>query len=583
MAFPAPFLEELAARNPIEEVVGGYVALTRRGSNYFGLCPFHNEKTPSFSVSPEKQMYYCFGCGKGGGVFNFIMEQENLNYPDAVRFLAQRVGMELPEDDFHRENYRRRERLYSLCKDAARFFHEQFRSPAGEAARGYAAGRGLSPACLTRFGIGFAPDGWRGLLDAMTARGYSEQELLDAGLVVRNPQKGNVYDKFRNRLMFPIIDVRGNVIAFGGRVMGQGEPKYLNSPETEIFSKRRNLFALNVAKKTKREFLILCEGYMDAITMHQYGFDCAVASLGTSLTEEHAKLISNYTRELILTYDGDAAGQRASQRALNILEKTNVRVRVLKMQGAKDPDEYLHKFGPERFDRLLQGAENQALYQLQNIQQKYDLTVDEQRVAFMKEAAQMVAGLPNAVEREVYGGRAAEAAGVSLQTLLSEVERIRKQRRRQAQRQQEKVDLAPMTKRQPKIRGEQYDDPRSAQAEEQLLALVMQEPGLLDEISLQPEEFSSLLLGRAFAALRACWAQGVHPRLNTLGESFNGAEMSHLSAVLSRWDHTVSSEALKDCVNLIRNRNQANQVRTEEDLLAYQRSIQETKGLGANT
>lgn len=580
MAFPVPFLEELAARNPIEEVVGSYVALTRRGSNYFGLCPFHNEKTPSFSVAPEKQMYYCFGCGKGGGVVNFIMEQENLSYPDAVRFLAQRAEMEIPEDEFHRENYHRRERLYSLCKEAARFFHEQFRGPTGEAARAYAAQRGLSSACLTRFGIGFAPEGWRGLMEAMTARGYSEQELLDAGLAVRNQQKGNVYDKFRNRLMFPIIDVRGNVIAFGGRVMGAGEPKYLNSPETDIFSKRRNLFALNVAKKTKREYLILCEGYMDAITMHQYGFDCAVASLGTSLTEEHAKLISNYTHELILTYDGDSAGQRASQRALNILEKTNVRVRVLKMEGAKDPDEYLHKFGAEHFERLLQGAENQAMYQLQNIQQKYDLNQDEQRVAFMKEAAQMVAALPSAVEREVYGGRAAEAAHVSMQTLLSEVERIRKQRLRQAKRQQDKVDLAPMTRRQPRIRGAQYEDPRSAQAEEQLLALVIQEPGLLDEISLQPEEFSSPLLGKAFAAWRQCWTQGGSPGINTLGENFDAAEISHLSAVLSRWDQTVSSEALMDCVEVIRSRNRASRVQTAEDMLAYQKYIQGKKGLG---
>ena len=236
MAFPAPFLDELAARNPIEDVVGGYVALTRRGSNLFGLCPFHNEKTPSFSVAPDKQMYYCFGCGKGGGVVNFIMEAENLSYPDAVRFLAQRAGMEVPEDDAHREDYRRRERLYALCREAARYFHAVLNSPTGGPGRAYAAQRGLSQGCITRFGLGFAPEGWNGLRDAMRARGYDEQELLDAGLAVRSPQKNNVYDKFRNRLMFPIIDVRGNVIGFGGRVMGQGEPKYLNSPETEIFS-----------------------------------------------------------------------------------------------------------------------------------------------------------------------------------------------------------------------------------------------------------------------------------------------------------------------------------------------------------
>ena len=511
MPFPAPFLEELAARNPIEDVVGSYVALTRRGSNLFGLCPFHNEKTPSFSVAPDKQMFYCFGCGKGGGVVSFIMEEENLGYGDAVRFLARRVGMEVPEDDAHRENYRRRERLYALCRDAARFFHETLRSPAGEAGRAYAARRGLSQGCITRFGLGYAPDGWRGLCDAMRAKGYEEQDLLDAGLAVRNQQRGNVYDKFRNRLMFPIIDVRGNVIAFGGRVMGDGEPKYLNSPETEIFSKRRNLFGLNIARKTKRGYLILCEGYMDAISLHQYGFDCAVASLGTSLTEEHAKLISTYTKQLVLIYDGDNAGQKASQRALNILEKTNVQVRVLKLEQAKDPDEYLHKFGAERFERLLQGAENQTAYLLQGIRQKYDLGQDEQRVAFMKEAAALVAGLPSPVEREVYGGRAAEAAGVALSTLMAEVERLRRQRQRQARRQQEKEDLAPMTRRQPKIRNEQYANPRSAQAEEQLLAMVCAQPELMGQISLRPEEFSAPLLGRFYQALRAQWER-VSPR-----------------------------------------------------------------------
>ena len=583
MPFPATFLDELVARNPIEEVVGSYVSLTRRGSNYFGLCPFHNEKTPSFSVAPDKQMYYCFGCGKGGGVINFIMERENLSYPDAVRHLAKRVGMEVPEDAGHRENYRRRERLYALCKEAARFFHEQFLAPGGQAAREYAAKRGLSPACLTRFGIGYAPDGWRNLLEAMKAKGYEEQELLDAGLIVRKEQKGNAYDKFRNRLMFPIIDVRGNVIAFGGRVMGEGEPKYLNSPETEIFSKRRNLFALNVAKKTKRGYLILCEGYMDAITLHQYGFDCAVASLGTSLTEEHVKLLSNYTKELILTYDGDAAGQRASQRVLNILEKTNIRVRVLKMEGAKDPDEFLHRFGPERFERLLQGAESQTTYLLQNIRQKYDLDQDEQRVGFIKEAAQMIAGLPSAVEREVYGGRAAEAAGVTPQTLKTEVDRIREQRARQASRRQEKIDLSPMTQRQPKIRGEQYHAPRSSQAEEQILAMIIQEPGLCDEIPLEPEEFSSDLLGRAYDALREVWRRGGHPDLNTLAESFSAQEIGHLSSVLNRWDHVVSSRAIKDCVGIIRGHKKASQVKSAEDMMDYLKYIQEKKGLGANT
>lgn len=580
MAFPAPFLEELAARNPIEEVVGSYVALTRRGGNLFGLCPFHNEKTPSFSVAPEKQMYYCFGCGKGGGVVNFIMETENLSYPDAVRHLAQRAGMEVPEDDAHREDYRRRERLYALCKEAARYFHEMLLSPAGEPARAYAAQRGLSQSCVKRFGLGFAPEGWRGLLDAMTARGYDPQELVDAGLAVRNPQKNNVYDKFRNRLMFPIIDVRGNVIAFGGRIMGQGEPKYLNSPETEIFSKRRNLFALNVAKKTKRDYLILTEGYMDAITLHQFGFDCAVASLGTSLTEQHANLLSKYTKQLILTYDGDAAGQNASQRAIRLLEKTNIQVRVLRMEGAKDPDEYLHKFGAERFARLLEGSENHIEYRLQSLRQKFDLTQDDQRVSYAREAASLLAGLSGTVEREVYGGRVAEQIGMAQSALMAEVDRLRKQRLRQAKRQQEKVDLSPMTQRQPKIRGVQYENPRSAQAEEQLLALIVREPGLLQQLTLREEEFSTPLLGHAYEALRSSWAEGHQPGIACLEAAFEPAELSHLTAVLARWDQLVDEQALRDCVEVIRTGYQSRRVQTTEDIAAYHKYLQEKKGLG---
>jgi len=580
MAFPAPFLDELTARNPIEDVVGGYVALTRRGANFFGLCPFHNEKTASFSVAPDKQVYYCFGCGKGGGVINFVMEEENLSYPDAVRFLAKRVGMEVPEDDAHRQDYRRREQLYELCRDAARFFHETLQSPAGTAGRDYAAQRGLSADCVTRFGLGFAPDDWRQLTTAMTAKGYSEQELIDAGLAVRHQQKGSVYDKFRSRLMFPIIDVRGNVIGFGGRVMGQGEPKYLNSPETEIFSKRRNLFGLNLAKKTKREYMILCEGYMDTITMHQYGFDCAVASLGTSLTEQHAGLLSKYTKQLILIYDGDAAGQNASQRAISLLEKTNVQVRVLKLEGAKDPDEYLHKFGAERFEKLLSGAENHTAYRLMSLQQKYDLTQDDQKLQFAQAAAALVAELPSTVERDVYGGRAAQSAGVSPQAMQSEIERQRKLLLQRAKKQQEKLDLSPMTQRQPKLRGAQYDNPRSAQAEEQILALLSAEPGLFDRLELREEEFSAPLLGRAYTALRERWRQGLQPGLYALGETFTPEEMAHLSSILARWDITVSADALRDCVEVIRSRYQADNVKSEDDLMERWRHLQEKKGLG---
>ena len=326
MPFPPSFLDDVVARNPIEDVVGQYVTMQRRGSNLFGLCPFHGEKTASFSVAPEKGIYYCFGCHKGGGVINFIMEIENLSYPDAVRFLAKRAGLEVPEDPEYQSRYRTQERLWALCQEAARFFHGTLYSPAGEAGLQYAGRRGLSKGTLTRFGVGFAPNRWDGLLTAMKGKGYSEEELLESGLALRSEKSGNLYDRFRNRLMFPIIDVRGHVIGFGGRVMDDSTPKYLNSPETLIFNKRKNLFAMNLAKKSKSGRIILVEGYMDAVALHQFGFDYAVASLGTALTEEHASLLAKYTDQVVLIYDGDQAGQSATRRAIPILEKTGLPV-----------------------------------------------------------------------------------------------------------------------------------------------------------------------------------------------------------------------------------------------------------------
>jgi DNA primase len=319
MAFSESFLDELIARNDIVDVVGSYVQLTKRsGSNQFGLCPFHNEKTPSFSVSSDKQIYHCFGCGKGGGVINFIMEIEGLSFRDAVEFLAKRSGMQMPEDDVPPEQRGRRQRLLELNKDAARFFYENLSRPEGQAALEYINRRGISKAMVKRFGLGYALDGWHNLIEAMTLKGYSKRDLLEAGLA--KEKKGSVYDVFRNRLMFPVIDIRGSVVAFSGRIIGEGEPKYLNSPDTPVFSKSRNLFALNLAKKSKAGMLILAEGNVDVVSLHQAGFDCAVASLGTALTREQVKLMERYTENVVLAYDADAAGVKAAQRAISLLK-----------------------------------------------------------------------------------------------------------------------------------------------------------------------------------------------------------------------------------------------------------------------
>lgn len=582
MPFPPAFLDELAARNPIEEVVGQYVNLKRSGSNLFGLCPFHGEKTPSFSVAPDKGIYYCFGCHKGGGVINFEMEIEGLSYPDAVRALAQRVGMEVPEDEEYQSRYRKQERLWALSKEAARFFVSQLYAPAGAEGLRYAQSRGMSKGTLTRFGIGFAPDSWDSLCKAMRAKGYTDEELKASGLV--SEKNDRIFDRFRNRLMFPIIDVRGNVIGFGGRVMDNSTPKYLNSPETEIFNKRKNLFALNVAKKSKLGYLILVEGYMDAIALHQYGFDCAVASLGTSLTEEHATLLSRYTEQVVLIYDGDEAGQNATKRAIPMLEKAGLQVKVLQMRDAKDPDEFLKKFGADRFRLLLEESSNRVEYQLRAIQKKYDLSVDEDRVKFIGEAAELVSSLGSAVQREIYGNRVAEAGKISPEAMKIEVNKARKRLLNREKRKQERINLAPAVAAQPKSRTIHYDNVKSAKAEEIVLAQCLTDPAMMDETeNLKPEEFSSPLLGRVFDQLRQQSRQGLAPGIAGLTD-FTGEEMAHIAGILQRNPGPVSEQALHDSIQVIRQMHEfksASTDSTNDTLMELYRKLQESKGIKA--
>ena len=548
---PQEYIQEVVARNDITEVIGQYVQLRHRGRTYTGLCPFHNEKTPSFTVYPDTQSFYCFGCGAAGDVINFVRKISNLGYVEAVKQLAGRAGMPMPEEDD--QESRSRSRLLEINRNAARYFYDQLNAPTPEAAmarRYWREKRGLSDAAIRRFGLGYAPEDFVGLLHYLRHRGFTEPELESSGLVKRSA-KGNLYDIFRHRVMVPIIDVRGNIIAFGGRVMDDSTPKYLNSPETLIFNKRKNLFALNIAKKSKQGRIILTEGYMDAISLHQYGFDCAVASLGTSLTEEHANILAKYTDQVVLTYDGDEAGQNATRRAIPMLEKTGIQVKVLRMQGAKDPDEFLKKYGADRFSLLLDQSENQAEYRLESLKRKFDLTQDEQRVQFLQQAAELVSSFPSAVQREVYGARAAEAAGISPQAMKLEVDKAYKKRRRQEEKKQLAQDLSPARQLSPQIQGIRYDNVRSAMAEEGLLRQVLKEPELLRDIGVTPEQFSSPLLGRAFAALQRQHVQGQTVTLSNLGEEFSPQEMSHLSQVAQRRDTTLSEQALKDYIRII--------------------------------
>ena len=454
--FPQTFLDELIARNDIVDVVGSYVTLTPKGGSYWGCCPFHNEKTPSFHVLQDKQFYHCFGCKKGGGVINFIMEIENLSYPDAIRFLAKRVNMEVPEDRESADADRLRKRLLALNRDAARWYYGVLQSPDGAAVRAYLDKRAISRRIAVRFGMGASMDSWDALLRAMTAQGYTKQELLAAGLIGAN-KSGGFYDKFRNRLMLPVIDVRGDVVGFGSRVIDKSEPKYMNSTETPVYSKRRVLYGLNLAKKTKRPNMILCEGNLDVVTLHQAGFDNAVASMGTALTTEQIRLLGRYTKELVLCYDNDNAGQLATQRALEMLNNTEFTVRVLKLPRRlvdgeyvkQDADDFIKFQGAPAFERLLSGSENGVEFRMSQVAAKYDLRSDQGRIEYTAEISQVLSELDNAVEREVYANRAAEAAGLSPDAMRQEVERAARKRRYSDRKKRERQELNPALTVQP--------------------------------------------------------------------------------------------------------------------------------------
>ncbi len=573
MAIPEQFLDELVARSDLVDVVSGYVDLQRKGGRYWGCCPFHNEKTPSFSVSPERQQYYCFGCHKGGGVINFMMEVENLPFLEAVQALADKAGMTMPEQEHRGSGQGRdhRKRLLELNKEAARYFHSQLSAPAGRPMLQYLQKRGLSHRTVTSFGLGAAPEGWDNLIRAMGEKGYDKGELLECGLAVKS-EKGRIYDRFRNRVMFPIIDVRGSVIGFGGRVLDDTTPKYLNSPDTVIYNKSKNLFALNLAKKTKRGKLILTEGYMDTIALHQAGFDNAVASLGTALTEDHAQLLSHYTKEVVISYDGDSAGVKAAQRAIGILEKTGLEVKVLQVTGAKDPDEFVKKYGPEAFERLVNQSGNHIEYQLGQLRLKYDLENDGDRVRYLREAAQLVAALPGPVEREVYGTRAAEAVKISASAMAQEVERARQQQGRRARKQEQRAALNPAANTQPRDRSLRYRNLRSARAEEGVLRLMAHDSALFEEAEgqLEQEDFSSEFLGKVYGLFRRRWQEGREIRVAALAGTLSQEEMSWLTAVMQEpVDPANTSQALADYIEIIHTEKIKQGAQDDSALLAF--------------
>ena len=592
MAIPDSFLDDLNSRLNIVDVVSAYVPLTKRGGNYWGLCPFHHEKTPSFSVNESRQIFHCFGCGKGGGPARFLMEMESLSFPDAVRKLADQAGLPMPEDTGGDGRWReRRRRVLELNREAARFYRAMLSDPRGAAVASYIRDkRRISPKFSARFGLGAAPDAWDSLIQTMGGKGYDKADLIEAGLAVAG-KGGGVYDKYRNRLMLPVIDPRGDVIGFTSRVMDDSTPKYLNTPETAIFKKRSILYGLNYAKKTRRPNFILVEGNIDVITLHQAGFDNTVATMGTALTEEHVRLLGRYTKELVLCYDNDAAGEDATQRAIALLRSSEIGVKVLRLPkrrmpdgtlGKQDADDYIKNCGPAAFEELMDGSANSAEYRLSVVQGRFDLSRDDQRAQYLLAAAEVVAGLPSPVEREIYAGRCAETAGVSKEAVLQEVARQRQKRRRESARQEERRSLAPVRELQPKNRELRYENLRSARAEEGVLRIVLLDGDYFRQLEpLDETHFTSPLLRKALVLLRDRWQAGKSVSLPALEGQLTPEEMDQLSAaVQENQPPNTAAAALEDYKRVILLEQSRKDIEDERDLGALKDVLKQKKAYG---
>lgn len=531
---PDSFLQELIAKNDIESVVSSYVSLKRRGRNLVGLCPFHGEKTPSFNLYPETSSFYCFGCGAGGDVITFIRRIENLSYMDAVKMLADRAGMAVPEQDRNDAGAKVRMRILEANREAARLFHSFLYSSGGRVGLEYYYSRGYTDATIRHFGLGYAPQSYEFLRDNLRKKGFHDEELVLAWLCARSRSGKGIYDIFRNRVIIPIIDVRGNVIAFGGRVLDDSKPKYLNSAETQVFKKTNNLFALNFAKQSKHERLILCEGYMDVIALHQAGFTNAVAALGTSFTADHARLLARYTDEVVLIFDADAAGKKGAQRAIGLLRETGLRIRLVTIPEGKDPDEFIKRHGPERFKLLLERAANDVEYRLMELGNRHLLDTSEGKVTYLREATQLLAELNDPIERDVYLGRLAQDLAVSKDALKSQLEYQLKRRKKQQQEKQMSQVLRRAEETTKKVNPDAAKHVRAASAEESLLGLLLLRPDYLNVVSkqLSPEDMVTPFNRGVYETLLSRFRRGLLVELSVLSEEYEPEEMSYISGMM---------------------------------------------------
>ncbi len=563
MALSDSFLQELKMKTDIEDVISAYVTLKRRGATLVGLCPFHNEKTPSFTVYPATQSFYCFGCGAGGDAITFLKKIENLDYLDAVKTLAQRAGLQMPQEGFDDSLSKRRRRILEMNREAARFYHSVLLSPEGKVGYDYYIGRALSAATINHFGLGFAPNQWDALLKHMRTKGYQPAELVDAGLA-RKGQKG-YYDNFRNRVMTPIIDVRGNVIAFGGRVLDDSKPKYINTGDTLVYKKTNELFALNFAKDSKEDALILCEGYMDVIAMHQAGFTNAVAGCGTALTTEQVRLISRYAKEVILTYDADEAGQKALQKAMTLFDQTDVKVRIPALVGGKDPDEIIRTYGRDKFKGMLEGASNETEFRLLALRRQYNLATTQGKIDFIGGALQILATLPP-VEQDLYVSRLSEELGVERQNMKVQLQDlVARQGNRREKREFKRIVQENMRKT---ARETMATDAslRKLRAEDRLISLLLRYPDCSRLCKdFDPQWLTPGFAQRVFTLILQRLENGDGTELMDLRDRLTDDEMGRLSGIIARGGESADAkQEFSDCLQTIRAEQQKKQENAAE-------------------
>ena len=581
MALPEGFLQELRDNNDIISVAQSYVELKHSGSTFSCRCPFHTEKTPSCHFYPQTQSFYCFGCGAGGDVVNFIRLIESLDYIEAVRFLAQRAGMPMPEDA-NDQSAQKRRRLYEMNRAAGKYFFNKLFSPEGKAGLDYLRNRGLSLETIKRFGLGFAEDDYHKLHFYMKGLGYSDFELADGALLAQNNNK--MYDKFRNRVMFPIVDLRGNIVGFGGRTLSEDKktPKYLNSDETQVFKKRGMLFALNYAKNSKADYFILCEGYMDVISMHQAGFDSAVASLGTSFTSEQANLISRMgKKEVILSYDSDEAGQKAASRGINLFAEAGVNARVLKMEGAKDPDEYIKKFGADAFRSLIENSGSAIAYEMDKLAIGLDLLTDDGKSAFIKKAVVFLAGINNPLDREVYISRAARLCDIPADTVRRAVDAQIRKNGFYAKKRETGELIHP--NRKDTVNPDSLKTPREEKAERGIISFLFHNPEKLESVEKRLSGgFVTGFNKSVYEFLAKQLKMGLSPDISAFNEEFDSAQMGRITGIVNDAAFAFDEAALNDYIDVLNRFNEKKEQKeasemTNDELLKFAASQKEKK------